>query len=299
MRRLLVLLGVTALWVSLLALPSQATEQPQPSSVAPSSKSVPRPSFKIASFNTLGASHTDRGGSRAGMASGVTRTKWMIKLMNRYNIKVAGLQEFQKPQMYYFKKRASNRFGLFPGKKAKQRNTHNAVIWRKDTFKLVKPSTVKIPYFNGRMLDMPVVRLRERASGREIFVVSVHNPATTRQHGNQLRWREKAMRIEIQLTKRLLKRHRIPVFMTGDMNERERYFCQYTKNGRMIAAAGGSNRKVCKPPPGRIARVDWVFGPRGTKFTNYRFIKNRAVQRTSDHPLIVARAKLPARLRGK
>ena len=246
-----------------------------------------RTTFGIASFNALGDSHTRPGGRVAYYASGATRTGWMVTLLNRHRVDVVGLQEFQPAQHRALRKRAGGTFSIFPGAKQAQRNKQNAIAWRSSKFSLVKGFTVPITYMNGRKVPMPVVRLRAKATGQEFYVVTVHNapgrfPAAARH-------RAAALRQEVALTKRLLNQG-VPVFLTGDMNDREAFFCPYTRQVRMHAAAGGTNRGACNPPPGRIARVDWIFGSRDVSFRQYRFVKNSLVRRTTDHPLVVARA---------
>jgi endonuclease/exonuclease/phosphatase family metal-dependent hydrolase len=247
-----------------------------------------RPSFVIASLNALGDSHTRRGGHAAFMASGVTRTRHAVNLLRRYRIDVVGLQEMQPAQHRQFRRSAGRQFAMFPGPGRRPKN-HNTVAWRTSTFDFVSGRLARITYMNGRKAPMPVVRLRHRTSGQHIYVVSVHN-APGRFPAAQ-RLRNRALNQEVALTKKLL-RQGIPVFLTGDMNDRERFFCPYTRRTPMKAAAGGSNRGRCQPPPGRIARVDWVFGSRDVRFSKYRFIKSPLVRRTTDHPLVLARATL-------
>jgi hypothetical protein len=57
----------------------------------------------------------------------------------------------------------------------------------------------------------------------------------------------------------------------------------------MVAARGGSNG------PGGCAAgspraVDWVFGSAGVRFTGYTEDRGPLVDRTTDHPVVVARA---------
>ena len=99
------------------------------------------------------------------------------------------------------------------------------------------------------------------------------------------------MNQQIALTNELLDEG-IPFFMTGDMNERERYFCAYTASGRMQAAAGGSRGGACQPPSADLARIDWVFGSNDVQFSDYRLVRNDLVARSSDHPLVMAEALL-------
>lgn len=245
--------------------------------------------FTIASLNALGDSHTRRAGHASFMASGTTRTRHAVTLLRRHGIDVIGLQEFQPAQHRQLRRSAGRQFQVFPGPRWPHRDKQNAIAWRTSTFELVRGRTAKITYMGGRKVPMPVVRLRHRMTGREIFVVSVHNAPG--RHRTAQRHRAAALRQEVALTKRLL-RPGIPVFLTGDMNDRERFFCPYTARTPMHAAAGGSNRRSCDPPPGRIARVDWIFGSRDVSFSRYRFVRSPLVRRTTDHPLVLATARV-------
>lgn len=286
-----VALLTSALVVGLLAAPaftstSAPTVDPGPVRLAASTDD----GIKVASFNILGHSHTEPGGAYAWMDSGQVRLDRVMRLLRRNNISVVGLQEVHRPQYDWLVRRVSD-YTIYPGPQVDQRYKQNVIAWRTRDFDLVRGRSVRMTYMNGKKVPMPVVRLREKATGQEFFVVTVHNaPGKTAQ---AYEWRRQAMERQIVLTERLLGRG-LPVFMTGDMNDRVIYFCRYTASGAMIAAAGGSNRNgACEPPPGRIARVDWVFGSkRDVSFSKYRFLRGPLVRKTSDHPLVVARAVL-------
>jgi endonuclease/exonuclease/phosphatase family metal-dependent hydrolase len=245
------------------------------------------PHFVVATFNVLGHTHTEPGGRFASMADGVTRMGWTLTLLQRRDIAVAGLQEFQRPQREWFTS-AQTEYRVWPGNNHPNRYKQNVVTWRRSQFAFVDGFTFTIPYLNDFWAPQAVVRLRERVSGQEFYVLSVHNVSGQTQ--DAFAERATALDIEIEVTKRLLAEG-LPVITTGDFNERESTFCRYTGSVPMIAAAGGSNvRGVCEPPPASIARVDWVFGSRQhMRFSDYAFVRSPLVQRISDHPLIVAR----------
>lgn len=249
------------------------------------------PRIVVASLNALGDSHTRAGGHAAFMASGKVRTRNAVTLLRQRNIDVVGLQEFQPAQHEEFRRRAGSSYAIFPGTNWKHRNKQNAVAWRTSTFSLVRGFTRRMTYMGGHKVPMPVVRLRHRETGKHVFVISVHNAPG--RFAQAQRHRNAALSQQVALTKRLLKQG-IPVILTGDMNDREKYFCPYTARTPMHAAAGGSNtkRRGCQPPPGRIARVDWIFGSRDVAFSRYRFVMSPLVRRTTDHPLVMARATL-------
>ena len=249
-----------------------------------------QPEFTVASFNVLGHSHTERGGHSPSRPSGPARMGATMEALRAWGVDVVGLQEFQPPQLAEFVRQSGGEFALYPSPDSDQRNKQNSVAWRTSEFSLVEGRAVMIPYFKGNLVPMPLVKLRHNASGLEIYVMSVHNAASIRQLGDQSRWRVAARNQQIALTNDLLNEG-IPFFMTGDMNERESYFCPYTASGRMHAAAGGSRGGACQPPPAGLARIDWVFGSDDVEFVDYRLVDDALINRASDHPLIVAEAR--------
>ena len=67
---------------------------------------------------------------------------------------------------------------------------------------------------------MPVVRLRDLATGGDAIFVNVHNPANVR--GNAARFRAEAMRRELAVMRSLATQYDVPAFLTGDFNDRSR-----------------------------------------------------------------------------
>lgn len=250
-----------------------------------------QPQFTIASFNVLGNSHTAAGGRVPERPSGTQRMGWTVDLLRSLDVDVVGLQELQRPQMDAFLRLAGGEWDIYPPPGLDQQNKQNAIAWRSSVFTLVDARPVMTPYFRGKLVPMPLVRLRYVETGQDVYVMTVHNPASVKRVGDQSRWREAATRQQIDLTARLLA-DGIPVFMTGDMNERERYFCAYTASGEMHAAAGGSRGGACQPPPSSIARIDWIFASNDVEFSDYQFVRTPLVKRASDHPLVVAEASL-------
>lgn len=247
-----------------------------------------RPQFTVASFNILGDSHSGPGGYAARYASGATRMGWTVGLLGARGVDVIGMQEVQPSQALAFLRRAGD-FAMYPGPGSSLRYRQNVVAWRTSMFELVEARPNLTPYLNGNQVSMPVVKLRHRASGQEVYVISVHNAASIARTGNNDRWRNAAMRQQVQLTSRLLATG-TPVIMTGDMNSRTPYFCAYTRSGQMKAAAGGSTGARCQPPSAKQAGIDWIFGSRDIGFSGYAKLKSSVVGRISDHPFIVAEA---------
>ncbi len=252
---------------------------------------VPAASFRISSFNVLGSSHTSGGGKNARMASGASRIRNAAVLLNQHGVDVVGFQELQGDQYRSFLGVAGGAFDVYPGLASGPLGIENSIAWRTSVWTLQHAETVQIPYFNGRLRPMPVVLLQHNATGRMIWVANFHNPASNSKRGNNDGHRARATAIEVALVNRLVAESGYPVFITGDMNDREVYFCRMTGGAPMVAANGGSNNGGCRPPPYPMP-VDWIFGHEMVTFSGYVRDEGPLVRRTTDHPMIVATATL-------
>ncbi len=240
--------------------------------------------FRMATFNLLGASHTGGKGKARGKASGASRMSGALALIAQHQVSVVGFQEMQGSQRSAFYARAKG-WQLYPGNALSSGDGENSIGWDGNVWELVKPATVAIPYFNGRARQMPYILLRDKASGVQAYFANFHNPADTRQFRNQQRFRSEAERREIELFNGLQKTG-IPMFATGDMNEREEYFCRVGGATGLKAAAGGSTKGGCVVP--RPTQIDWIFGSPDVQFTAYGIDRGELVRRTSDHPIVTA-----------
>lgn len=249
---------------------------------------VPEADFVISSFNVLGSSHT---AGRGGMASGTQRMRQVVNLLAHHGVDVVGFQEMQTDQYRELLRVAGGTYDVYPGTAAGQLGVDNSIAWRTSEWTAVQLSTIPIPYFDGNRRPMPYVLLKHNVSGRYAWFANFHNPATNPKRGNNDRWRALATTIEIQLAQRLIAETGYPVFFTGDMNEREQYFCRLTGSTPMIAANGGSNEGGCQPPAYPMP-VDWIFGTDQVDFLSYYRDESSYVRRTSDHPMIVAQVVL-------
>ena len=244
--------------------------------------------FTMASFNILGNSHTGPGGHHAWLASGPQRIGGVLQLLRAYDISVVGIQEFQPNQRGAFQARAGG-WAMYPGLSMGRRAGENSVAWREDTWEMVRPGLIPIPYFHGRIRPMPYVLLRHKETGVQAYFSTFHNPANI--GGNMARFRREATRRQVGLFNRL-EGTGIPQFVTGDMNERAQYFCAVTGSTGLVSPAGGSNSGGCRPP--RPAGIDWIFGSPKAQFSNYRVDRSPLVRRTSDHPILVTNVTIDA-----
>ena len=240
-------------------------------------------SFRVSSFNILGYDHTAPGGSKKGYADGAQRMKWAAQLIKSRQVDVVGLQEFQLQQYNKWIKKASAQYDIFPGYIDTVGFLRNSIAWRKDKFRLVSTSWVKLPYFKGEVLRMPLVLLQSLQTGQQIYFMNFQNPANTR--GNAEKWRLLGQRIQIALVNQLKVSNGLPIVWTGDMNAKKQVFCRVTKQAGMISASGGLRTDTtCQTPPSMV--VDWIFGSQ-VAFSNYQQDRSSKVVRTTDHHMVL------------
>lgn len=248
-------------------------------------------SFTLSSFNILGSTHTE---SSTRYASGVERVGLAVRLLDRHGVDVVGFQELQMDQFEELIRIAGDRYGVYPGG-VDRRTVQNSIAWSLASWRFVEGHTVPIPYFDGEEWQMPVVLLQNLQTGQQAYFANFHNPATNKRHPGNQKWRTEATAREVALANSLYYETGLPVFITGDMNEREEYFCAMAGGARMKAANGGRFKNgVCTPPPSPMP-VDWIFGARGRgAFSNYVRDDSRLVNRITDHFVIRADVAIPA-----
>ncbi len=281
------------------APPAPTVEQqfPQPLTIpGPRARSAPAPTMPVvvSSLNVLGSSHTaGHGTGRKARPSGVARAGGAARLISGNGVGIVGLQELQWDQAGALSSRLPG-YGIYPGRSLGAREAENSIMWREDMFDLVEAHTVTIPYFHGNPREMPYVRLRAAANGKELWVLNVHNPADTPQWGNNARWRAAAVRREVALVRSLRRTDPgTPVVMTGDMNDRAEFFCPMVGSGLLAAANGGSaGDGSCSPPP--ATQIDWVLGTPGLSWAGYVVDRSPLVRWSTDHPMVRAVLTLEA-----
>jgi endonuclease/exonuclease/phosphatase family metal-dependent hydrolase len=251
---------------------------------------APTLDFTISSFNVLGSSHTRSGGTHARFGPGPQRARGAASLVMSHGVDVVGFQEMQGDQLASFQRATGGRYSFYPGFSLRRIDTENSLAWRNDEWEAVETHTIEIPYFRGHPRQMPYVLLRNRATGLKAWFANFHNPASTPRWGNNQRWRTRATGMEILLANRLEAQSHLPVFITGDMNERAEYYCALTGGTDLEAAIGGSNDGACRPPA--IHHVDWIFGSSDVSFSNYREDSSPLVRRTSDHVMVLSDARI-------
>lgn len=274
------LLGRLGAWL----LPPAAPVAPAPSPTAPTKGGA---RFVVSSYNILGSGHTVPGADAAEYASGPTRIRWAAELLRAKGVDVVGFQEMANDQAAAFVQAAGQDFGLFPGAGKGHLRSHNSIAWRKDTWDLVKASTVDMPSHKGRMQPSPIVRLRHKATGEEVVFTNFHN-APGYHIGAQQHNRDRARALQVDLVNRLQRETGLPVIVTGDMNEKDVYFRDMTTRAGMTAANQGPRGQA----PKHMA-IDWIFGSAGVRFRNYLRERGPLGRKISDHAMLLSEVRLP------
>ena len=238
-----------------------------------------RGAFVAATLNVLGDSHTrGRGRKRRQYAGSARRMGHAVSLLRSNRVSLVGLQELQGKQKRQFLRKTRGWRVFSP-----RQDPQDSIAWRAARFRLLEGTSLKIPYFKNER-SMPVVRLRDRKTGRAFVVISVHNPARKSLHKR----RAKAVRREVRVAHRLQRRGS-PVILMGDFNDRSRpFYCQMTRKG-FRASSGGVRGRRCRPS--QVAGIDWIFGTKGIRFQAHQRMQGGLVSRTTDHPLILARVR--------
>lgn len=295
-RGALVLTVAAAVAASTLVPPTQPPAQAATAAAAQKKRAVVTvqppgaTSFRMASFNLLGADHTDGANPRKGFGTSAQRLPISKQILESNGVQVVGFQELHWEQAELWNTLAPE-WGTFPGTTRSEPAAHNSISWRLDAFTLVQANVFLVPYFKGNPLPMPYVQLRNNATGQLAWFVNVHNPADTR--GPAQQWRDQAVQVESDLVNSLRAADpTTPVFLTGDMNDTSRFFCPIVRNTELEAANGGyADATTCQPPS--PARIDWVTGTGDVTFSSFVEQRTPMVQKASDHPAMIATATIP------
>jgi len=232
--------------------------------------------FRMATYNVLGTHLTAPGGSRPGFAPGTTRMARGLGVLEASGASVVAFQEFESPAAGVVT--ADGDWGLFratPNDRFRGGSTGgNAVAWRTDTWELLDSSEFTVPY--RYPLHMPVVHLKNRDIGGEVYVVGVHNPASTAKQGDQSGARAAARAEEKRQVLALEQSSGLPVIIAGDFNERGPAKCDLNASG--ILSPGGC---------GGYNGVDQIFGAGDVTLSDVT-PDNRLLGGISDHPLVTA-----------
>ncbi len=245
-------------------------------------------SFVLTSFNILGSQHTAPGGAASEYAPGRVRTEWAASLIGAYGSSVVGLQELQADQLGSLDRALGGAWEFWPGAALGGQGIPQSLMWQSSVWTPTFKGSITVP-FMGKTRPQPVVRLQHVETGREIYVLNVHN--SPRDAQGREGERDKAMEIEAESVNELRK-DGIPIFLVGDFNEHEEAFCWFAARAGMIAANGGSfSGGSCQAP--RPNRVDWIFGTSDVAFSGFRLDEGPQVRRITDHAVLTSTVSVP------
>lgn len=238
-------------------------------------------SVVVGSFNVLGSQHTAPGGSRGNFPPASVRSVGAANHIAKHGVDIVGMQELQDDQLAAIQGRTG--LAAYPGMQWGAAETDNSILYDSGRFEFVSGDRFIIP-FMGRPRPQPILRLRERTTGREFYVVNTHPSA---HDGRYLVERRQGHATLVSVVNDL-KQSGLPVLVTGDMNDREIFYCNVVPQAGLTASNGGSYSSGCQPPPQPIA-VDWVVGS-GVTWSGYWRDTAPVTTRISDHFFISATA---------
>ena len=196
--------------------------------------------FQISTFNVLGSQHTAPGGDHPNYPSAGVRTPRAVARLRAFGVDIVGMQELQPDQLNAFT--AMTGFAAYPGYAFGSRETDNSILYDDSRFEFVSGSYFTIHFMHANR-PQTILRLRDKETGREFYVLNMH--ASAGEGGYAVTRR--AGHYTAAATVNRLKSEGIPIFLTGDMNDRAEFFCRVAPITGMVAAIGGSISGGCHP----------------------------------------------------
>lgn len=236
-------------------------------------------SFAIGSFNVLGSQHSTPRGQKSNYPPASVRTPRAAALAQKHGVDILGTQELQEDQLNSLT--AHTGMEAYPGHAWGAAETDNSILYDPAVFEFVDGGSFHIT-FMGRSRPQAVLRLRHRETTRELYVVNAHPSAGGGKYAAERARGHDTIAAKV----RELRASGLPVLLTGDMNDREAFYCRVVANTDLTASNGGG--AGCAPPPQPMP-VDWVVGA-GVSWSGYQRDTTPVDQKTSDHFFISATA---------
>lgn len=232
--------------------------------------------FRIGALNILGSQHSAGPG---GYGPGTDRAAMAAGLMMSRGVDVITMSEVQDDQLAVLSNRLSG-YSIWPQQSLGNNGQRLQIAWRASQFEMVDGGSVTFT-FASQSIPMPYVLLRDRGTGAEFWVISIHTSA-----GGLEGERDAATSIAISLMQRLEAQSGKPVLIGGDVNEHEEFFYRVCGATGFLAANGGGAGCSLPPPP---LRVDWIMGGGGAGVSFSGYVQDGAtLARISDHYFIHA-----------
>ena len=244
--------------------------------------------FRIATVNALGNHHTRAYAHDDSFAPATTRMGWMADQLDNSAVDIMGMQEPNSDQMSHFLKATRGTWDVYPRPEAGDDYAEAAMAWRTSVWEAVELTTM-MNQFITKELPRPIVKLRHRVTGKEIYVINVHNApwdyAFKRQRA-----------VNVQIAKIIeLRATGVPVFYIGDMNEKRELLCKVLAKTDLVSPYGGTYDDAtqrCTNPPSRM-RVDWIFGSPEASYSNFEYTRPPLLSLVTDHNMAMVDVRLP------
>jgi endonuclease/exonuclease/phosphatase family metal-dependent hydrolase len=239
--------------------------------------------FTIATFNVLGSQHSTPSGDHSKYPAASSRSAGAANYIKNYGVDIVGTQELKPDQLNAITSYTG--FEAFPGYAFGERDTDNSILYDPDQFELVDGSSYSITFMNA-VRPQTVARFKDKATGREFYMINTHVSAGEGKYAASRAAGHQAAINEVNS----LKADGLPIFVTGDMNDRETFFCRFAPATGMIAAIGGSASNGCQPA--RALGVDWIMASPDVELSNY--VEDRStLGRVSDHHFFASDVLVP------
>ena len=266
------------------------TSSPSPVEVEPLPPADPAGAtdFRIATVNALGNGHTRPYAGDDSFGPATTRMGWMADQLDASAIDIMGLQEPNSDQMFHFLKAARGTWDVFPRPESGDDASEAALAWRTSVWELVDAQAM-MNQFISKELPRPVVKLRHKVTGKEIYVINVHNAPW-----DYVYKRNKATNVQIAKINEL-RATGTPVFYVGDMNEKREILCKVLSKTDLVSPFGGAYDPAsgrCTNPPSRM-RVDWIFGSPEASYSNFEYTRPPLLSLVTDHNMALVDVRLP------
>lgn len=264
---------------------SGSKSQP-PTFTSPRSEPGAPLNFRLATMNTLGNHHTRPFADADRFGPSRVRADWTSQMLVNNGIQVAGIQEQDAGQLAAIVSGSQGRFASYPEPSAGDLGVESSIVWDTTDFEALETRVVQMQFI-ARVLPRPIVKLRQISTGREFYVMGVHNAP----HDYQAK-RNKAVRVQLREIRKL-EETGLPVFYVGDMNEKKTIFCKTLERTGLVSASGGrlEPNGNCVTP--KLMRVDWIFGSAATQWGGFEFSKPPLARLSTDHWVPVVDVVVP------
>jgi len=267
--------------------------------------------LRVATYNVLGASHTDKSPGQDGYSPLPDWDERIVKVKDNIisnNIDVIGFQEFEPKQVKYIEDN-------LPGyERSKQGKESDSIMWNTSKFTKTDQGTWRIGYFCGKScIDEPWVKLKDNSTGQEFYFMSHHDPVDSGKgsaavrYDNALKHRDKTNELKADA----------PVILVGDFNngyrkndgsgmpsDEKTAYCVLSNAGMKNAIDAVRNQQFkCSgnPRPDKGSdigsNIDHIYISEGLTVSKYFDIDKPASG--SDHVAVIADVVIPSKEAGE